>query len=55
MDSTGVYCRPTCKNVRFFDRCEAAEQAGFRPCKRCCPDQRRFARKTRTQWPGPAG
>ncbi len=42
--TTGVYCRPSCpsrranpKNVAFFDSCEAAEQAGFRPCKRCQP------------------
>ncbi len=44
--TTGVYCRPTCrsrqplrKNVRFFDSPEAAEGAGFRPCKRCQPRQ----------------
>jgi AraC family transcriptional regulator of adaptative response/methylated-DNA-[protein]-cysteine methyltransferase len=43
--TTGIYCRPTCKarrplakNVRFFDTRAAAEQAGFRPCKRCRPD-----------------
>lgn len=42
--TTGVYCRPACssrlpnrENVRFFDTCEAAEGAGFRPCKRCDP------------------
>jgi len=42
--STGVYCRPSCpsrlplrKNVTFFPLPEAAEQAGFRPCKRCQP------------------
>jgi AraC family transcriptional regulator of adaptative response/methylated-DNA-[protein]-cysteine methyltransferase len=42
--TTGVYCRPSCqsrvplrKNVTFFDSPEAAEQAGFRACKRCCP------------------
>jgi AraC family transcriptional regulator of adaptative response/methylated-DNA-[protein]-cysteine methyltransferase len=41
--STGIYCRPSCaarplrKNVRFFDSAEAAEAAGFRPCKRCQP------------------
>lgn len=42
--STGIYCRPTCaarrplrRNVRFFDLPEAAEQEGFRPCKRCRP------------------
>ena len=42
--STGVYCRPTCPSRRpkreqvvFFERPEAAEQAGFRPCRRCRP------------------
>ena len=44
--TTGVYCFPSCaarpahpKNVRFFSTREDAEQAGFRPCKRCKPDQ----------------
>ncbi len=44
--TTGVYCRPSCgartpnpENVRFFDTEAAAAQAGFRPCKRCRPDQ----------------
>lgn len=43
--TTGVYCRPTCgsrralrENVRFHPSCEAAERAGFRPCRRCRPD-----------------
>jgi AraC family transcriptional regulator of adaptative response/methylated-DNA-[protein]-cysteine methyltransferase len=43
--TTGVYCRPSCasrpalrKNVRFHASCEAAEQAGFRACKRCQPN-----------------
>lgn len=43
--STGVYCRPSCpsrpalrKNICFHDSCEAAERAGFRPCKRCQPN-----------------
>jgi AraC family transcriptional regulator of adaptative response/methylated-DNA-[protein]-cysteine methyltransferase len=42
--STGVYCRPSCpskrprrENVVFFRVREAAERAGFRPCKRCKP------------------
>jgi AraC family transcriptional regulator of adaptative response/methylated-DNA-[protein]-cysteine methyltransferase len=42
--TTGVYCRPACssrqpnrENVRFFDTAEEAEDAGFRPCKRCNP------------------
>lgn len=44
--TTGVYCRPSCasrlarpENVRFFATAIAAERAGFRPCKRCKPDQ----------------
>lgn len=44
--STGVYCRPSCGartpkpgNVVFYPTTDAAEQAGFRPCKRCKPDQ----------------
>lgn len=44
--STGVYCRPSCgartprpENVSFFLSQTEAEQAGFRPCKRCKPDQ----------------
>jgi AraC family transcriptional regulator, regulatory protein of adaptative response / methylated-DNA-[protein]-cysteine methyltransferase len=46
VQTTGVYCRPSCaarlprpENVRFHTTCEDAEQAGFRPCKRCKPDQ----------------
>src|SRR5467141_2529674 len=44
--TTGVYCRPSCaarlarpENVRFHATCADAEKAGFRPCKRCKPDQ----------------
>lgn len=44
--TTGVYCRPCCaarlakpENVQFYRTCEDAEKAGFRPCKRCKPDQ----------------
>jgi AraC family transcriptional regulator of adaptative response/methylated-DNA-[protein]-cysteine methyltransferase len=44
--TTGVYCRPSCaarlarpENVRFHASCAEAEAAGFRPCKRCRPDQ----------------
>jgi len=46
VQSTGVYCRPSCsarlakpENVRFHATSEEAEQAGFRPCKRCKPNQ----------------
>jgi AraC family transcriptional regulator of adaptative response/methylated-DNA-[protein]-cysteine methyltransferase len=45
--TTGVYCLPSCaarlanpENVRFHSTREDAERAGFRPCKRCKPDQR---------------
>ena len=44
--TTGVYCRPSCaarparpENVAFHPTAAAAEQAGFRPCRRCKPDQ----------------
>lgn len=44
--TTGVYCRPSCAsrcaspgNVRFHAAPADAERAGFRPCKRCRPDQ----------------
>jgi len=43
--TTGIYCRPGCpsrrpkrENVVYFRNRESAEQAGFRPCKRCRPD-----------------
>lgn len=43
--TTGIYCRPICpaptpkrQNVRFFSCAAAAEEAGFRPCKRCRPE-----------------
>ena len=42
--TTGVYCLPSCGartprrgNVSFHASCDAAEAAGFRPCKRCRP------------------
>jgi AraC family transcriptional regulator, regulatory protein of adaptative response / methylated-DNA-[protein]-cysteine methyltransferase len=42
--TTGVYCLPSCaarpplrRNVEFHASPEAAEAAGFRPCKRCKP------------------
>jgi AraC family transcriptional regulator, regulatory protein of adaptative response / DNA-3-methyladenine glycosylase II len=43
--TTGIYCLPSCrarkphpKNAVFFPDPEAARAAGFRACKRCCPD-----------------
>jgi AraC family transcriptional regulator, regulatory protein of adaptative response / methylated-DNA-[protein]-cysteine methyltransferase len=46
VETTGVYCRPSCaarlaqpENVRFHITRKDAEQAGFRACKRCKPDQ----------------
>jgi len=42
--STGIYCRPSCpsrkprrERVTFFALPAAAEQRGFRPCRRCKP------------------
>jgi AraC family transcriptional regulator, regulatory protein of adaptative response / methylated-DNA-[protein]-cysteine methyltransferase len=44
--TTGVYCRPGCasrqprrENVAFHQTAAAAEAAGFRPCKRCRPNE----------------
>jgi len=44
--TTGVYCRPGCasrlprrENVAFHETNAAAEAAGFRPCKRCRPNE----------------
>jgi AraC family transcriptional regulator, regulatory protein of adaptative response / methylated-DNA-[protein]-cysteine methyltransferase len=44
--TTGVYCRPSCGsrranpgNVAFHATAADAQAAGFRPCKRCRPDQ----------------
>ncbi|WP_286783684.1 bifunctional DNA-binding transcriptional regulator/O6-methylguanine-DNA methyltransferase Ada [Leclercia sp. UBA1284] len=46
VQTTGIFCRPSCRarhalrqNVRFFDDADTALQAGFRPCKRCRPDE----------------
>jgi len=43
--TTGIYCRPSCpartparRNVSFFRTAAAAQQAGYRACKRCRPD-----------------
>src|SRR5258708_13895972 len=44
--STHIYCRPSCparrplrRNVVFFHSAAEAEQQGFRPCRRCRPNQ----------------
>ncbi|WP_432141191.1 AlkA N-terminal domain-containing protein [Streptomyces sp. bgisy084] len=43
--TTRIYCRPSCpvvppkpENIRFYPSAAAAQQAGFRACKRCRPD-----------------
>ena len=43
--TTRIYCRPSCpvvppkpRNMRFYPSAAAAQQAGFRACKRCRPD-----------------
>jgi AraC family transcriptional regulator of adaptative response/methylated-DNA-[protein]-cysteine methyltransferase len=45
--TTGVFCRPTCPsrrpargNVVFFPNAATALSEGFRPCRRCRPQQR---------------
>jgi AraC family transcriptional regulator of adaptative response/methylated-DNA-[protein]-cysteine methyltransferase len=50
--TTGVYCRPTCAartarpaNVEFHLSTADAERAGYRPCKRCNPDQPSLAER----------
>ena len=47
--STRIYCRTVCKvkqpltrNIQFFVSAAAAEQAGFRPCLRCRPENAPF-------------
>jgi len=45
--TTGISCRPSCRtgrqpkphNVRFYPSPDDARAAGFRPCKRCRPDE----------------
>jgi AraC family transcriptional regulator of adaptative response/methylated-DNA-[protein]-cysteine methyltransferase len=50
--TTGVYCRPSCAarlprraNVAFHATCQEAEAAGFRPCKRCRPNEEPLAER----------
>ncbi|MHB1474931.1 MAG: Ada metal-binding domain-containing protein [Dermatophilaceae bacterium] len=56
--TTGIYCRPSCparphlKNLRFYPSAAAAQQAGFRACKRCRP---RIAGVERALGPDRAG
>ena len=45
VSSTGIYCRPSCpaitpkrENMRYYRTAAAAQEAGFRACKRCRPD-----------------
>jgi AraC family transcriptional regulator, regulatory protein of adaptative response / methylated-DNA-[protein]-cysteine methyltransferase len=44
--STGIYCRPSCparrplrRNVIFYRTREEAENHGYRPCRRCRPNE----------------
>lgn len=50
--TTGVYCRPSCaarlarrENVQFHLSCAEAEAAGFRPCRRCRPNEASLAER----------
>jgi AraC family transcriptional regulator of adaptative response/methylated-DNA-[protein]-cysteine methyltransferase len=52
VETTGVYCRPSCgarlprrENVRFHPSPAEAERAGFRPCKRCRPNETSLAER----------
>ena len=43
--TTGIYCRPSCpsrtakpQNMCFYATAAKAEAAGFRPCRRCNPN-----------------
>jgi AraC family transcriptional regulator of adaptative response / methylphosphotriester-DNA alkyltransferase methyltransferase len=47
--TTGIFCRPSCRsrtpkpeNVRIFHSPDEALAAGFRPCKRCRPEENAF-------------
>ena len=46
VSTTGVYCRPSCpsrvanpSNVQLHNTLEDAKATGFRPCRRCNPDE----------------
>ena len=54
--STGVYCRPSCaaraarpENVAFDASADAARRTGFRPCRRCRPDEAPAAERQAAQ------
>ena len=54
--TTGIYCKPSCPakhpnlaNVVFYAGPGEAEQAGFRPCKRCNPRENVSARSELVQ------
>jgi AraC family transcriptional regulator of adaptative response/methylated-DNA-[protein]-cysteine methyltransferase len=56
VSSTLIFCRPSCpsrrpqrERARFFSSVEAAIGAGFRPCRRCRPDQFLSVQVTRVQ------
>lgn len=61
--TTRIYCRPGCpavppkpQNMTFYPSAAAAQQAGFRACKRCRPDAAPVPRggtSGRTWWPAP--
>jgi AraC family transcriptional regulator of adaptative response / DNA-3-methyladenine glycosylase II len=45
VSSTGIYCRPSCPaitpkraHMRYYRTAAAAQEAGYRACKRCRPD-----------------
>lgn len=50
--TTGIYCRPTCpsrrprrENAEFHADAAAAERAGYRPCRRCHPQEGSLAQR----------
>jgi len=50
--TTGIYCRPSCsarlarrENVQYHASCAEAEDAGYRPCKRCKPNDAPLAER----------
>lgn len=50
--TTGVYCRPTCParhalpdNIRLHETLAEARATGFRPCRRCDPEDASLAEK----------